>query len=92
MSKDPVDQYDRDVREGMAILQLIVMTRAPSAIEGSWSPLLRKVAACNEVAAAIADFLLSHLGKREYQEELRGLLIEHVAHITPSTVWLLSHE
>jgi hypothetical protein len=53
------------MREGLAILQLVVMRRAPSVVGGTWSPLLQKISTCKEVAAAVADFLLTPLSKKE---------------------------
>jgi hypothetical protein len=60
-----VDRDDRNMREGLAILQLVVMRRAPSVVGGTWSPLLQKISTCKEVAAAVADFLLTPLSKKE---------------------------
>ena len=53
------------MREGLAILQLIVMRRAPSVVGGTWSPLLQKISICKEIAGAVVDFLLTPLRKKE---------------------------
>ena len=56
-----MDDDDHDMREGLAILQVLVMEKTPSTLEGAWSPLLQKVATNTEVSLAIADFLLLSL-------------------------------
>ena len=44
-------------------------------------------------AEAVIDYLLSFHGKREEdREEIRELLENNLAYITPSTVWMLSLE
>ena len=92
MSKKVVDQDDQDMREGLAILQVLVMKAVPTAVNGSWSPLLKKVAAWKPAAEAIAEFLLVPFSKRDLQEEVQLLLAENIATLTPSTVWYLESD
>jgi len=40
LSKEAVDDYDHQVREGLGILQLLVMIKCPTAANGFWSPVL----------------------------------------------------
>ena len=89
LSRAPVDPYDQEMREGLGILQMIVMKKAPGLLKGTWSPLLQKIASCEDASYAIADFLLRPLSKRDYLNEVRGLLATNLAHITPSTLWFL---
>ena len=89
LSKKAMSKYDRDSRTGLGILQVLVMKKAPEAIDGEWSPLLAKIADCKEAAEAIADFLLQPFEKKEIMNELRGLLIHNLAYLTPTTVWFL---
>jgi hypothetical protein len=51
--------------------------------------MLQKIAMCPETRDAIADYMLDATAKKDVVQELRGLLAEHVAHITPSTIWYL---
>ena len=74
LSKEAVDPYDKDMLEGLAILQLLVMEKAPAELNGAWSPLLYKIAANSETSAKIADFLLLPFTKKDLLEEVRGLL------------------
>ena len=92
LGQDWVDKYDLEMREGLAILQLLVMKKVPAALDGQWSPLLRKVAACKKVAPAIANFLMKPFEKSETLNDVKSLLTQHIAHITPSTLWLLDHD
>ena len=92
LSKEAVDQDDRNMREGLAILQLLVMVKVPAALKGTWSPLLGKIATGQDTATAIAEWLLAPISKGKLQEETHGLLAAHVCYIMPSTVWCLSHE
>ena len=80
------------MREGLAILQILVLDKAPTASAGQWSPLLLKVADNKDISFAVAGFLLSSFSKRELHDEIRGLLTEHVGHLTASTIWLLNHD
>ena len=92
LTKEATDNYDIDSRTGLCILQLIVMKKAPKVAEGSWSPLLEKVASCSKVAYAIADFLLKPFSKAQIMNELRGQLATNLAYLTPSSVWFLEDE
>ena len=92
LDKEPVDDFDKNSREGLSILQILVMRWAPAVMEGEWSPLFSKVASCTEVANAIADFLLKPFDKKEIQNEVRSLLAANLAQITPSTVWFLKEK
>ena len=89
ISKEAVDQCDLDMREALAILQLLVMEKNPAALAGAWSPLLEKIAASEEISNSVADFLLSPFSKKDLQEEIRNLLCAYTAHLTPSTLWFL---
>ena len=86
LDKEAVDKDDTDSRIGLGILQLIVMKKAPDELDGDWSPLLAKLASCEKVALAIADFLLQPFSKPELMGEVRGLLAANLAYLTPSTV------
>ena len=57
--KAPVDQDDYNMREALAILQLMVMEKNPKSLDGKWSPLLRKIGTDKDLCMAVADFLLS---------------------------------
>ena len=46
ISKPAIDQNDKDMREGLAYLELMAMDKNPGALNGTWSPLLLKVASC----------------------------------------------
>ena len=70
LSKAPVDPDDQDMREGLAILQVLVMKKAPTAVDSGWSPLLRKVASCKPVSQAIAKFLLDSIKEKDLKEEV----------------------
>ena len=65
------------------------MKNAPAEMGGAWSPLLAKVADCEEAAGDITDFLLQPFAKKEVMNELRGLLITNLAYLTPTTAWFL---
>jgi len=43
LNKDAVDDYDHRMREGLGILQILVMQKCPSVVDGMWSPVLKKV-------------------------------------------------
>jgi len=43
LSKEAIDDYDHLVKEGLGILQLLVMQKCPTAANGFWSPVLKKV-------------------------------------------------
>ena len=68
------------------------MDKVPIFLDKGWSPLLRKVANCTKATNAVADFIVGHFTPKGLMEEVRGLLVMHLAHITPSTVWLLQEE
>ena len=80
------------MREGLAILQIFVLDKAPAASSDQWSPLLQKVSLDKDVSFAVAGFLLSTFTKKELHDEIRGLLTEYLGNITPSTIWFLNHE
>ena len=92
MSKDAVDDADRDMREGLAYLQLMIMVEAPGALAGAWSPILLKIASCKEVVENIVDLMIASFKKQELMNETRGLLIQHIGYLTPATLWCLDHE
>lgn len=92
LSKEAVDQDDRDMREALAILQLLVMSKAPAALAGAWSPVLQKIASSEETSNAVADFLFSPINKKDLHDEIRGELATHTAYLTPSTLWFLGQE
>ena len=77
------------MREGLVILQLLVIEKTPGVLEGAWSPLLLKIASSPQISLVIADFLLSTFNKRDLIEELRGILANNLVHLTPSTVFFL---
>ena len=89
LSKKAMGKYDTDSRTGLGILQVLVMKKAPEAIDGEWSPLLARIAECPEAKAAIVEFLLQPFEKKEIMNELRGQLAHNLAYITPTTVWFL---
>ena len=86
LDKKPEDDFDKDCREGLGILQILVMKWAPAEMNGEWSPLFQKIASCTEVPDKIADYLLKPFEKKEIMNEVRALLAANLAHITPSTV------
>ena len=92
LSKDPVDKHDKNMWHGLAILQLMVMEHAPAALDGAWSPLLLKVATCEEVAYSIADLLLIGIEKRNQEQSLRSLLAMNIGYLTPTTIWCLGQD
>ena len=92
LSKPSVDMDDLYMREGLAILQILVLDKAPAASDDQWSPLLQKVACNEDVSFAVSGFLLSTFTKKELHDEIRSLLTAHIGHLTPSTIWLLHHE
>ena len=42
LSKDAIDEYDHRVKEGLGILQILVMQQSPAATNGQWSPVLKR--------------------------------------------------
>jgi len=92
LSKDAVDDYDHRMREGLGILQILVMQKCPLVVDGMWSQVLKKVSSCGIASRAIADYLLSNISKKDIHDEIRALLSANLQFITPSTVWFLEHE
>lgn len=66
-SRKVIDQYDLDMREGLAILQLMVMEKVPDALGGDWSPLLHRIASCTPVVTNIVNLLLASISKKDLQ-------------------------
>ena len=59
-----VDEDDRNMWEGLGILQLLAMEHMGTP-DTTWSPLLQKIASSTEVSAAIAAFLLRSLNQKD---------------------------
>ena len=42
LSKEAVDEYDHKVKEGLGILQILVLQQSPASANGQWLPVLRR--------------------------------------------------
>jgi len=77
------------VKEGLGILQLLVMQKCPTAANKCYSPVLKKINQSVESTAGIIDYLLEPFNKKDLHDEIRILLLANLENFTPSTVWLL---
>ena len=91
-SKGDTDTYDRHVLEGLGILQLWVLHRGPVSLGSQWPPILKRIIRCSMVSKLLVTHLINFQQKRELPEEIRVLLLQHLDHLTPSTVWLLQQD
>jgi len=46
LEKAAIDEYDVRMREGLGLLQVLVMQNCPGASEGKWSQVLKRIAVC----------------------------------------------
>ena len=81
-----MDEHDRSLREGMGILQLLLMKHSPESLAGQWSPILKLVSQSSHVSAGVVDWILKSYHKKDLLEETGVFLQQHLAHFTPSTV------
>lgn len=63
MSKEAVDDYDHRVREGLGILQVMVMQQCPNVSNSFWSSVLRKQNQSVRSTEGIIDYILAPLNK-----------------------------
>ena len=89
LSKESVDSYDENMKEGLGILQLLIMKRCPAALEGQWSAILKRISACEVASKKITDYLLSTYSKKDIHYELLQYLASNLQFVTPTTYWLL---
>ena len=89
LAKESIDAYDVNMREGLGILQLLVMHKNPDLLGGKWSPIMKKISTCEDASKKVTEYLLSSYAKKDQQEELQQYLQTNLQYITPSTYWLL---
>jgi len=91
LEKATVDDYDLRMREGLGLLQVLVMQNCPSASEGKWSQMLKRIAVCESARSAVTRFLLESINKKDLYDEVEALISANLQYLTPTTVWLLKH-